>query len=86
MPTLTELRTQARRMEPHVRIGKNGLTATVVEEVKQQLKKHKLVKVKFLKALLETQDKQLLAFQLATKTAAQIIERIGSIVVLYREK
>jgi len=69
-----------------VRVGKNGLNAAVVSEIKQHLKNKKLVKVKFLKALLETQDKQLLAFQLAAKTGAQIIERIGSLVVLYKEK
>ncbi|PIZ57585.1 hypothetical protein COY28_00090 [Candidatus Woesearchaeota archaeon CG_4_10_14_0_2_um_filter_57_5] len=36
-----------------VRIGKSGLSPGVVDEIARQLKRHKLVKVKFLRSFIE---------------------------------
>ncbi|MGB9636673.1 MAG: YhbY family RNA-binding protein, partial [Thermoplasmata archaeon] len=35
-------------LEATVRVGKNGLTLSVINEIKKQLKKRKVIKIKFL--------------------------------------
>ncbi len=36
-------------LKASIRIGKNGITDGVIEEIREQLKKKKVVKIKFLK-------------------------------------
>lgn len=42
-----ELRGIAQRLKPHVHIGKNGLTETVVGEIEMALTKNGLIKIRF---------------------------------------
>ncbi len=72
-------------LEPTVRIGKAGITDTVVDDVKKQLKKKKIIKVKFLPAAV-TDNKKALAKELAQKVNAKIIHQVGFVVVLERLK
>jgi RNA-binding protein len=83
-----DLRKRAIFLEPVVRIGKNGLTPSVLEEIRMHLKKKKLVKVRVLKSAL-TEDSELkkesakdFAALLADKTGAQLVQSIGLNVVL----
>ena len=76
------LKEQAKLLEPIIRIGKNGLTDNVVEEIKNHLKKRKMVKVKMLKSFLEDKDKKLLAKEIAEKTNSTIVDSAGFAVVL----
>lgn len=78
------LKDKARLMEPLVRIGKNGLTDNVVMQVKRLLQKRKLVKVKFLRAFLESNDRKAAAEELAKSTSSDIIDQVGFVVVLYK--
>lgn len=78
------LRSRARSMEPLVRIGKNGLTDNAVMQVKRLLKKRKLVKVRFLRSFLESNDRKAAAEQLARATSSELIDQVGFMVVLYR--
>ena len=80
-----ELIKKAAILEPCVRIGKNKITESAVNEVKKMLKKNKLIKVKLLKAALENSDKKTLAKELAGKTGATIIQQVGFVVVLYKD-
>ncbi|MFC1742018.1 YhbY family RNA-binding protein [Nanoarchaeota archaeon] len=78
------LKAKAKLMEPLVRIGKNGITESVVLQVKTLVTKRKLVKVKFLRSFVEDHDKKKAAKDLVEKTGAELIDRIGFTVVLYK--
>ncbi len=74
-------------METHtlpivVRIGKAGLTASVIEEIKKQVKKRKIIKIKFLPALAAGCEKKVFARELAEKTNTHLVSQIGFVVVL----
>ncbi len=65
-----------------LQIGKNGITETVVEEVKKRLKKDKELKIKFLKAAIEEKDKNECFNTIARETGSKIIKKVGFTVVL----
>jgi len=67
-----------------VRIGKAGLTPSVIEEIKKQVKKRKVVKVKFLPVLAQGRDKKAFAKELAAKTGARLVSQVGFVAVLER--
>jgi RNA-binding protein len=85
MPSKKELKSKAMLLEPIINIGKGGLTDSVIEEIKVQLKRKKLIKVKFLKSALIKKDKKELAQELVDKTNAQLIHKVGFVVILYKE-
>jgi RNA-binding protein len=81
---IKELKAKAKALEPMVRIGKNGLTGSVVSQVALLLNKRKLVKVKFLKSFLENNERKSSAAELAQGTGSELIEQVGFVVVLYK--
>jgi RNA-binding protein len=85
MTSIKELKQKAMLLEPIINIGKAGLTDNVIEEIKVQLKKRKLIKVKFLKSALKDKDKKQLAQELVDKTDAQLIHKVGFVVVLNKK-
>ena len=82
---IKKLRDTARKLEPVIWIGKNGITPSVVEETRKQLKKKGLIKVKFLKSAIENRDRKELAKEIAEKTNSMLIDKVGFVAVLYRE-
>jgi RNA-binding protein len=64
------------------RIGKAGLTDSVIEEIRKQLKKRKIIKVKFLPSHASGKDKKQFAGELARKTGAIVVSQVGFVVVL----
>jgi RNA-binding protein len=85
MPTKTELARIWAEEKPAVRIGKGGLDAGVIEEVNRQLKKRKIIKVKFLKSTTVSENMDELITQLATQTSSVVWGRRGFVVVLARK-
>lgn len=83
---MKELKAAAHPLEPVAWVGKSGMTESVVAEIKKQLKKKGLIKVKLLKAALEDTGKKELAGSLAEKTGSVLIAQVGFVVVLYRER
>lgn len=79
------LRSKAKTLEPIVRIGKNGLTEGTVNEIKTQLKKKKLIKIKLLKSFIQDQNKKELTKKIESLTDSEIIESVGFILVLYKK-
>ncbi|MEM3567177.1 MAG: YhbY family RNA-binding protein [Thermoplasmata archaeon] len=57
------------RIEATVRVGKNGITESVINEIRSQLKKRKVVKIKFAEMLEE-------------KTGAKVLDVRGGTVIL----
>lgn len=80
-----KLRSKAKTIEPIVRIGKNGLTQGTVNEIRLQLKKKKLIKIKLLKSFVQGQDKKELARKIASLTNSEIIESVGFILALHKK-
>jgi putative YhbY family RNA-binding protein len=77
------LRAQAHALHPVVMIGDKGLTDTVIAEVDRALKAHELVKVKA-----ATDDREARAAwmaQICERLAAQPVQAIGKILVIWRE-
>ncbi len=84
MPTKADLARIWAEEKPAVRIGKDGLDAGIIEEVNRQLKKQKVIKVKFLKSSSASDDIDKLVAQLAAKTSSAVWGRRGFVVVLGR--
>lgn len=82
---LKELRKRARELSVIVRIGKNGITDTLIEEIKKTLKMKKLIKVKFLPSFNDEQDRFEAAKLIADKTDSLLVQVIGNNVVLYKK-
>ena len=64
-----------------IQIGKNGITQGTIEEIKTQLKKKKIVKIKFLKNADRESFKEK-ARSLAMKTNAELVEMRGFTIIL----
>ena len=80
---LRDLKAKAQRLKPLVKLGKEGLSDSFLAGLDQALSDHELVKVKFDE--FKDQKKEL-APTLAARARAQIIMRVGNVVVLFRRK
>jgi len=78
------LRGLAHPLSPIVRVGKGGLTESVIAETKKSLHAHELIKVRI--EAEEGADRKDLAGKLATAADAQLAGTIGKVAILYRER
>ncbi len=81
-PQLRKLKALAQRMEPTLKVGKNGLSDAFVQSVNEALTRRELVKIKFSEF---KEEKKELSPLLAEKTGSQLVMRVGNVVVLYRQ-
>ena len=89
MKTLTGKQRQflkglAHPLSPIVRVGKGGVTESVIAETRKSLQSHELIKVRI--DVEESAERKTLAERLATATDAHIAGSIGKIAILYRER
>ena len=100
VPNITDANTGGREMAdipPHimreakshdfrasVRIGKSGLTETVLDEIRQQLQSRGLVKVKVNKGLFEREQRSEVWQLVAEQTDSNLVLQRGNIGVLWR--
>lgn len=85
---LKELRKKANAIKPIVRIGKDGLKQSLIEEINVHLKKRKLIKIKALRSAAAEDEKgfaKKLAKSISEETKSEIIDIIGLNIVLYRQ-
>ena len=80
-----KLKEKAKTLEPVIRVGKNGLTESTIKEIKKQLNKKKLIKVKLLRAFINNRNKREAAKEIAQKTNSQIIDLVGFVIVLWKD-
>lgn len=76
------LREKAKSLNASVWLGKKGLSDSQILEIKKQLKIRRLIKVKLLKSVSLGVDRKEFAGLLAEKTSSQLIDVVGSVVVL----
>ena len=76
------LRKEARKMQPIIHIGKDGMSDNIVTQVKDAIKARELIKGKIQQNSLE--DVRETANYLAEKTNSQVVTTIGNTFVLYK--
>ena len=74
-----------RDFQPSVRIGKTGITPNIVEEIRAQLKKRKLVKIKINKGIYERDSRNQVWDYLAEETSSVIVLARGNVGVLWSQ-
>jgi len=79
-----ELKTTAHTLSPITNIGKSGFSDTVFAEIDKHLDKRELIKIKVLKAVLETMSKEEVVKSLETRLQCAVIAYTGNILILYR--
>lgn len=79
------LRSRAKALEPVVRVGKSGLSDSMVGEISKNLRKRKLIKVKLLRPSYEIMGKEKLIGLIVQKTGSELVESAGNVIVLHRE-
>jgi RNA-binding protein len=75
---------KSREFRASVRIGKAGISETVVEEIRQQLRNRELVKIKVNKGLFEREQRREVWSYLAEQTQSVLVLQRGNIGVLWR--
>ncbi|MCC3144237.1 ribosome assembly RNA-binding protein YhbY [Halanaerobium sp. Z-7514] len=78
------LRSQANKLNPVIHVGKEGVTDAVIEQLDQALEDHELLKVRILESV--GRSTRSCAEELATATAAEVVQVIGGIAVLFRQR
>lgn len=87
-PTLTnaekrQLKATAQHLEPVARVGKAGLTPTVLASIEQVLAARELIKVRFEH---DRDERDVLIAQVAEATQSALIMQVGKVAVYYRPK
>ena len=77
------LRALANSRRPLFQVGKDGVTANMINTVSDSLEAHELIKISILKTCGE--DVREVALDLSAGTRSQIVQIIGRTVILYRE-
>ncbi len=76
------LRAIAHHLDPIVSIGDGGVSAGVIEETNRALRDHELIKARVHSE--DREERKALGDTLSAETGAQIIQRVGKTLVLYR--
>lgn len=85
IPASIRREAQSREFQPSVRIGKTGITDALVEEIKCQLAKRKLVKIKINKGIYERGARTQIWENLSGQTNSVLVLARGNIGVLWRK-
>lgn len=74
----------SRDFDVSIRIGKSGITPALIEEVKSQLNKKNLVKIKANKGLFEKGDIKDVWIYISTETGSTVVMARGNVAVLWK--
>ncbi len=80
------LRAKGVLLEPVIRVGKEGLTSGLIQEVDRQLEDKGLIKVRFEKSAVRKWDRKELAERLAELVDAELVDVRGRTAVLFRPR
>ncbi len=88
MKNINELKKLARELKPNVRIGKKGLSDNLIVEIRNALKKNRIVKIRLLKSFPIDSKEALneIARIISQKTDSIVIQVIGNSFSLYKKK
>lgn len=77
------LRSKAHHIEPTFQVGKSGVNENMVAQLNDILEKRELIKIHVLQNNFD--DKDDLAQTISETTESEIVQVIGSMIVLYKE-
>ena len=78
------LRKRAHNLEPMVRVGKDGVTDSVIDSIKKYIDKNELMKVKLLQNSLEDATREL-GTEIEKKSGAVYVGSVGKIMIFFKE-
>lgn len=78
------LKARAHSLEPTVQVGHAGVTEAVIGETERALTAHELIKVRI--GGLDRSARDAMGDELAGRTDAAIVQRVGKILVLWRPR
>jgi len=81
--SLKEKRKMAHDLDSTVRMGKSGVTQSLIEEIKDQIKRKEAVKVKLLGT--KREETKQIASDLAESCNAELIDVRGNTIVLWKK-
>lgn len=84
MTDILSLKKLSHHLEPVVLLGAKGLTEAVHKEIEVALESHELIKIKL--SSKDKLEKQQLTDMICERHNATLINKIGHIIVIYREK
>ena len=67
-----------------LQIGKSGFTKTVLEEIKLQLKKRRIIKIKIMKSVSSERDE--IIDKILEGTDSELVKRVGNTLVLKKNR
>ncbi len=77
------LRQSAHHLKPIVWAGQHGITEALINEIEEALERHELIKVKC--RLGEREERDAGIEKICEDTKAELVQRIGNIVTLYKK-
>ncbi|MCJ8011469.1 ribosome assembly RNA-binding protein YhbY [Paenibacillus sp. KQZ6P-2] len=77
------LRSLAHHLDPIFQVGKGGTNEQLVKHINEAIEKRELMKISVLNNCLE--DKHEIAEELAEQANAELVQVIGSTIILYKE-
>ncbi len=83
IPSHIKRQAMDRDFQPSVRIGKTGVTENIVDEIRGQLKKRKLVKIKINKGIYDRDARSQVWEYLAQETSSVVVIARGNVGVLW---
>jgi len=81
-----KLKKEAFALNPTVKIGKEGVTESIIAHIKQQLRTHTVLKVRIASGLLTGVDKRAFAQDMATKSGGILVQQVGFVAVIARKR
>ena len=79
------LRSKAKKLNPVLRIGKSGLSESMIGEINKNLIKRKLIKIKLLKSSFAKKEREELINSVVLQTNSELIDSVGNVFVIYRK-
>lgn len=77
------LRSMAHHLDPVFQVGKNGTNEHLMRHINDAIEKRELMKVQILNNCLD--DKHEIAEELTAETGSELVQIIGSTIILYKE-
>lgn len=77
------LRSESHHIKPIFQVGKDGVNENMVTQIGEALEKRELIKVSILQNCLE--DKHVVAEQISSGTESEVVQVIGSTIILYKQ-
>jgi RNA-binding protein len=81
--TIKEIKRIGADLKPTIHVGKDGITDSLIEEVKLQVKTRKVVKIRLLPA--SGEEKDVIAKEITERSGAVLVDVRGSIVLLTQQ-